>query len=250
MVLNRANFAHALSAAAGNRIPSLSSLLPTRSRYSLSALAYPPALNNLFTNPYTLAPISFASAIIFSALYLPLYVILRLLTSPCITNAWSCRPQHRPFDLILAGVETVVTFKLAYAAAVQLGATLLQTSPARGLAGGRMEAFLRAMREIERHPQVLHLPAPHMWQLTPSLSTVDDDPYAPDGLSASAKAEGPAQSLVVTLELHVRHDLEDVEVLKLTRWAWERCVHALHFGTRGGEGGECEAEVTVGVVRG
>ncbi|PIL29101.1 transporter [Ganoderma sinense ZZ0214-1] len=220
-----------LVSTAGNRIPSLSSLLPTRSRYSASAFTYPPSLNNLLTNPYALAPIGFASAILFAASSFPL-------------------SQHRPFDLILAGLETIVTFNLAYRAAVQLGAVLLQTSPARGLAGGRMEAFLRAMREIERHPQVLHLPAPHMWQLTPSLSSLDADPYAPEGLSASAKAEGPVQSLVVTLELHVRHDLEDAEVVKLTRWAWERCVHALHFGTRGGEGGESEAEVTIGIVKG
>ena len=55
---------------------------------------------------------------------------------------------------------------------------------------------------------------------------------------------------MVTLELHVRRYLEDAEVLRLTRWAWERCVHALHFGTRGGEGGEGEAEVTVGIVKG
>ena len=83
----------------------------------------------------------------------------------------------------------------------------------------------------------------------------DADGPSPYASSASAsveeeKAQGPAQSLVVTLELHVRHDLGDEEVLKLTRWAWERCVHALHFGTRGGEGGEGEAEVTVGIVKG
>jgi hypothetical protein len=54
------------------------------------------------------------------------------------------------------------------------------------------------------------------------------------------------------MELHVRPDLGDDDVLELTRWTWERCVSALHFGTgRGGRDGErTEAEVTVGVVRG
>jgi len=54
------------------------------------------------------------------------------------------------------------------------------------------------------------------------------------------------------MELHVRADLADDDVLELTRWAWERCVSALHFGTgRGaGDGERMEAEVTVGVVRG
>ncbi len=82
-----------------------------------------------------------------------------------------------------------------------------------------MEAFLRAMREVERHPQVLHLPAPHIWQLTPTSK---------------------GGTLVVTMELHVRPDLGDDEVLSLTKWTWERCTNAL--------GGE--REVTVGVVRG
>ncbi|RPD61636.1 hypothetical protein L226DRAFT_552504 [Lentinus tigrinus ALCF2SS1-7] len=222
-----------LVSTAGNRIPSLASMLPTRSRYRASALAYPAALNNLLTNPYALAPVCFTLSVLFTATSLPLR-------------------QHQTFDLLLAGVETVVTFNIAYRAAVALGAVLLQTSPARGLAGGRMEAFLRAMREIERHPLVLHLPAPHIWQLTPSLAVSDADTVSPYASTPSAldKAQGPAQSLVVTLELHVRHDIEDAEVLRLTRWASERCVHALHFGTRGGEGGEGEAEVTVGIVKG
>lgn len=67
-----------------------------------------------------------------------------LLLNACV----SFRYQHRFFDLLLAGIETVVTFSLAYPAAVALGAVLLQTAPPRGLPGGRMEAFLRAMREV------------------------------------------------------------------------------------------------------
>ena len=177
------------------------------------------------------------------------------------------RSQHRTCDLVLASLVTLVTGKVAYRASVVLGTVLLQTAPPRGLPAGRMEAFLRAMREVrlfvvsfarlacsvsylpasflfvirkvERHPQVLHLPAPHIWQLTP----------APAG--AGAKGD----PLVVTLELHVREDLGDDDVLALTRWAWERCVGALGgvgagVGGMGmGMGGE-GAEVTVGVVRG
>jgi len=57
----------------------------------------------------------------------------------------------------------------------------------------------------------------------------------------------------VTVEIHVRDDLSDSDVLELTRWAWERCGEALRFGSGrrdGGEGGGVKAEVTVGVVRG
>ena len=56
--------------------------------------------------------------------------------------------HYRKFDLVLAAVETVVTFNVAYRASVVLGTVLLQTSPERGLSGGQMEAFLRAMKEV------------------------------------------------------------------------------------------------------
>lgn len=95
--------------------------------------------------------------------------------------------------------------------------------------------------QIERHPQVLHLPAPHIWQLTPYFARPDT--RAPPTL------EGPTQSLVVTLELHVPKELSDDEVLKLTDWAWDRCKTALRYGSGDG-GGEGEAEITVGIVKG
>lgn len=96
---------------------------------------------------------------------------------------------------------------------------------------------------------MLHLPAPHVWQLTQNL--VRPRWHKADSAALKeGKAQGPAQSLVVTVELHVRRDLEDDEVLRLTRWAWERCMQALHFGSGTGDGGMAEAEVTVGIVRG
>ena len=52
------------------------------------------------------------------------------------------------------------------------------------------------------------------------------------------------------MELHVRKDLADNDVLELTRWAWERCVSALDFGPGRREGERSEAEVAVGIVRG
>lgn len=40
-------------------------------------------------------------------------------------------------------------FHLAYPSCKSIGAVLLQTAPARGQSAGRMEAFLRAMREVK-----------------------------------------------------------------------------------------------------
>jgi len=53
------------------------------------------------------------------------------------------------------------------------------------------------------------------------------------------------------MELHVCPGLADYAVLELIKWAWERCVGALHFGTgRGAGNGRTEAGVTVDVVGG
>ena len=123
-------------------------------------------------------------------------------------------------------------FTLAYPACTSTGTVLLQTAPRRGLTHGRTEGFLRAMREIERHPQVQHLPPPHIWQLVPVEAT------------PSPGASG-VQPLVVALELRVDRKLGDAEVLRLTRWAHTKCSQALGLGTR-----EAAEFVTVGIVRG
>ena len=39
-------------------------------------------------------------------------------------------------------------FQLAYPSCKAIGSVLLQTAPARGLSAGRIESFLRAMREV------------------------------------------------------------------------------------------------------
>ncbi|KAJ3860829.1 hypothetical protein EV359DRAFT_74998 [Lentinula novae-zelandiae] len=163
--------------------------------------------------------------------------------------------HHRTFDLFLAGIITFVTFRVSYSASVVLGTVLLQTAPRRITEGrvGRMEAFLRAMKDVERHPQVLHLPAPHIWQFTPTpavLSGSSDNTYNAKSFTTTSPTP---EHLVVTLELHVRRDLSDEDVLKLTRWAWEKCVGALTGGVGpnvGVRGEMVKADVTVGVVRG
>jgi hypothetical protein len=65
--------------------------------------------------------------------------------------------QHRVADLILASLIAILTFKVAYQASLVLGTVLLQTSPRRGLSNGKMEAFLRAMREVNDSPLLFYL---------------------------------------------------------------------------------------------
>ncbi|KAJ7723978.1 hypothetical protein DFH07DRAFT_1004973 [Mycena maculata] len=209
-----------LVALAGNRIPPLRTLLsPSKTLAPLPEPTAPPA--RALSNPYAATPLVLACALLLTALVAP-------------------PVQHRVLDLGMAGVASVATFSAAYRACAVLGAVLLQTAPRRGVPGGRMEAFLRAMRDVERHPQVLHLPAPHIWQLAPAAA-------AAPGIGEVKEEREDA--LVVTLELHVRAALPDDDVLLLTRWVRERVVAALGLGG-GRDAREGAAEVTVGVVRG
>ncbi|KAF7338014.1 hypothetical protein MVEN_02025300 [Mycena venus] len=210
-----------LVAFAGNRIPPLSTLLVKTPVYSTSTPpdpSSPPA--RALSNPYALTPVLLA-----------LGILLTAFIAPAI--------QHRALDLAAAGAGSAATFVVAYRACTVLGAMLLQTAPRRGARGGRMEAFLRAMRDVERHPQVLHLPAPHIWQLA-----------AGAGEKGGIGAGKEEDALVVTLELHVSAALPDDDVLALTRWVRERVAGALGLGNDGGRGPRQEAEVTVGIVRG
>ncbi|KAL5478437.1 hypothetical protein ACEPAI_2621 [Sanghuangporus weigelae] len=230
----------------GHKLPSFARILSRSRNYGYSSFnsATPTAV--ILSNPFTVAPLLFSVASLSGTMLLP-------------------APQHESYDLLLALFEAVLTFKIAYPAAEVQGAVLLQTAPPRGLPGGRMESFLRVMREIERHPLVLHLPAPHIWQLIPSTTTPSSSSLSHSMKSSSLHlfndASAPLDALVVTLELHVRRDTDDGEILALTRWAHERCRLALGLGLSStGHGfGEKEkeadptedgAEITIGIVKG
>uniref|UniRef100_A0A0W0F0L4 Cation efflux protein transmembrane domain-containing protein n=1 Tax=Moniliophthora roreri TaxID=221103 RepID=A0A0W0F0L4_MONRR len=162
--------------------------------------------SDIWSNPYITAPLGFALCLVGITVLVP-------------------STHHIAIDLFLASIATIITFKLAYRASVVLGTVLLQTSPSRTTGGnnGKMETVLRVMREIERDDRVLHLPAPHIWVLTP----------------------GEKGKVVVTMEVHVSKDMADEEVAKLVRWVGDKVGWAVGTGNGGGGG-----QVTVGVVRG
>jgi len=240
----------------GNRIPSLASLLlptavHTPTNYTYDSPTSPLAI--VASNPFTIFPLLTSLSILGASYFL--YPI-----------------QQRAFDLLLAAAETVATFSIAYPSAVVLGTVLLQTAPPRGLPGAQMESFLRVMRELERHPQILHLPAPHIWQLTPSPLTLSRSSRSSRSTSTTRSlgkgiggGGGGGDCFVVTMELRVKPDTSDDDILKLTSWVSDRCSAALSGfggslrvrgegegignGSAGGDWGG-EADVTVGVVRG
>jgi len=273
--------------ASGMYIPSLRQLYRlfsfTPTTVPGNSIPLRPSSSLLLSNPYTVFPL-FCTFFLFSLSTFPI-----------------TQDSQRAADMLIAGIEAFGTFYLAWPACQALGKVLLQTAPERSsgakslgigrqdretltVAKGTMEALLRAMKEIERHPQVLHLPAPHIWQLSPPSTysaevamwggkvKLDEDSgfRAGSRLGASGHANGHGHArmlshspsfarlrggggsggsgvkvgsgkVIVTVELHVSKELEDVECLELTRWAWQRCVNALGQGDEG---------VTVGIVRG
>ena len=50
--------------------------------------------------------------------------------------------------MLIAGLETVITYMVAYPAALALGVVLMQTAPQRGLPGGQTEALSRLIQEV------------------------------------------------------------------------------------------------------
>ncbi|KAH0831311.1 hypothetical protein J3R83DRAFT_13955 [Lanmaoa asiatica] len=223
--------------------------------------APPPAdgqtgVHRIFQNPYALPPILFCLAILGAEMVLDV-------------------AHYAPFDLALAALEVIVTAHVAFAACVVLGGVLLQTAPPMmppglnkgglmvpvGISGpvGRMEGFWRVVREIERHEHVVHLPAPHVWQVVPAGQPRSVDVHSSQIDSVDAHAHGhpsdhpkPTHSglrktspgLIVTLSPHVRSTLPDTDILALTQWASSRVLGA--FAKSGcGKDAECaEVEVT------
>ncbi|KAG9047930.1 hypothetical protein FS837_001187 [Tulasnella sp. UAMH 9824] len=199
--------------ATGNHIPTPLSIIKTLTaiggpRSSAPTKEKPSsAVLRLVSNPFSVLPSFFAGCILMFA----------ALLDPSL---------HHSADVILACAITVFTFMVAYPAAVALGKVLLQTAPSRGLPGGQMEAFLRVMRELEGHPHIVHLPAPHLWQLTPVPSDAKATRPSESSYRSSEHDELTSEegSLVATVQLHVRRDLDDAGVLKLTSDVWERSL--------------------------
>ncbi|KAH7106875.1 hypothetical protein BKA62DRAFT_685349 [Auriculariales sp. MPI-PUGE-AT-0066] len=180
-----------------------------------------------WANPFSLSPALFAAALLASLLFIEQH-------------------HHQAVDLVLSGLEAIFMFRIAWPAAVALGTVLLQTAPDRGTLDGRMEAFLRVMRELERHPQIVHLPPPHVWQLTPPSKL-----SGPSNSTALSSRAHEAQ-FIVSLEVHVRRELSDTDALALTRHAWEQCYGALNprGAPKGAWGEKSGGGITVGIVRG
>ncbi|GAA5934635.1 hypothetical protein JCM1841_001789 [Sporobolomyces salmonicolor] len=167
-----------------------------------------PSLLHRLTNPFTLTVAVFGAALFGAATVLP-------------------SAQLAPFDKVVALLESLAMFYVAYPAALATGQVLLQTSPPPHSAEAK--ALQQALHDIENLPLVSSLETPHAWQLLASPLT-------------SPSTDGNTPQTVVTLTVLVKRDTSDKDLLEITKFAQERCR------TSGG-GNKAGRDVTVAVKR-
>lgn len=248
------------SLATGDRIPPIRELVQawqSSSRYNNWRFPTTPTspIGIILSNPYVCSPVLSAVALLLvplvvpssvnkDAIYCSLLSLTYVFTANNTASAIWFSPHASLSSLLLYPIELARCLVLYYFKRHRGEDSPVENwklscgSCARHVASGYYcgPFILTLLLQVERHPQVLHLPAPHLWQLTPAAAIL-----APN----SKAVAGP---LIVSLELHVKEDLGDEDVLALTKWAWERCIRAL-----GGTVPEREpkaVEVTIGVVRG
>ncbi|PWN28414.1 hypothetical protein BDZ90DRAFT_274151 [Jaminaea rosea] len=200
---------------------------------STSQMAAGPFLS-LLSNPFSLTVLFFSSSLLFAALSL----------SPL---------QVQALDKVLAGLESVAMWYVALPASKVLGKVLLQTAPnVSKEEGGRAQLvqLMRATKALEVEPLIEHIAAPNVWQLTPSTSAYQGGTKhgksggagslgslaaaaaslgvsSTHSTSSTQKRTAQSPSLIASISILLRDEAQDDDVLRITRWAYERGLRLL-----------------------
>ncbi|GAC94221.1 hypothetical protein PHSY_001792 [Pseudozyma hubeiensis SY62] len=181
-----------------------------------SELASP--LLALLANPFSLTVLFFSSALLFAGLTMPSIQVAAL-------------------DKVLAGLESVSMFYVAYPASVALGKVLLQTAPAD--ASPNKQQLKRALKVVEQNPLVSYVPPPNVWQLTPPTSALVQADRGSGMLSGSSGsgARGvhfgsKSASLVVAVTVFLRAEASDEDCFEMTKWRATRSTADLEEGRK------------------
>ncbi|KAJ9475938.1 hypothetical protein PHBOTO_005992 [Pseudozyma hubeiensis] len=179
-----------------------------------SELASP--LLALLANPFSLTVLFFSSALLFAGLTMPSIQVAAL-------------------DKVLAGLESVSMFYVAYPASVALGKVLLQTAPAD--ASPNKQQLKRALKVVEQNPLVSYVPPPNVWQLTPPTSALVQADRGSGMLSGSSGGGGrgvhfgsKSASLVVAVTVFLRAEASDEDCFEMTKWVWEKLAPSVGAG--------------------
>ncbi|KAJ1576021.1 hypothetical protein NDA11_006559 [Ustilago hordei] len=204
-----------------------------------SELASP--LLALLANPFSLTVLFFSSALLFAGLTMPSIQVAAL-------------------DKVLAGLESVSMFYVAYPASVALGKVLLQTAPSD--TSPDKEQLKRALKLVGQHPLVSYVPPPNLWQLTaPTSALVQADRAGASGMLSGGGGGGrgvhfgsKSASLVASVTVWLKQDASEEDCFEMTKWIWERLAPSVGAG-RGLLAGEMlrgtqrAGELTVSVRR-
>jgi hypothetical protein len=154
------------------------------------------------------------------------------------------RLQLAPLDKIIALLQSVTMFYVAYPAAVATGKVLLQTAPP--IESDNMSGLVSRLHEVsnyvcwnlgwyektkvtyvvcqlESHPLVVDIPPPHVWQLMPNSRLLTKQTARPGDVSSSS-------IIVATLSIHISPDATDNDILDITQLAREKCAPILGTG--------------------
>ncbi|SDA01432.1 BZ3500_MvSof-1268-A1-R1_Chr10-1g02660 [Microbotryum saponariae] len=207
---------------------SSAAMLPSRPR-PLSSLRGPSVVERVM-NPFTATILMFSVGLCAAGLTIP-------------------GAQLAPLDKVVALMQSIAMFYVAYPAAVTTGQVLLQTAPDPESLNSK--AVQSAVRDIENHPLVVSLDRPHVWQMIThpaSLNASSSTNPTPSNINPS-QSDGGA-SLIATLVVHVKASCTDADILTVTKFCRERCRGPLRLGDQGPDApNERFGEVTVQVVR-
>lgn len=141
--------------------------------------------------------------------------------------------QLAPLDKVLALLEPIAMFYVAYPAAEATGKVLLQVAPPKEAPA--MKALYKGIKDIEGHPSVMLVPRPHVWQLTPHPRE-DQQPSDTSFARRSTTRDIYSSAhciLIANLKIHLKPDVSDQEMLAVTTYARERCGGAFKGGVDG-----------------
>lgn len=178
-----------------------------------SELASP--LLALLANPFSLTVLFFSSALLFAGLTMPSIQVAAL-------------------DKVLAGLESVSMFYVAYPASVALGKVLLQTAPPES--SPSKQQLKRALKLVEQHPLISYVPPPNLWQLTPPTSALVQADRG-SGMLSGGGASGRGMhfgsktaSLVASVTVFLRAEATDEDCFEMTKWVWEKLAPSVGAG--------------------
>lgn len=171
-------------------------------------------LLRLLANPFSVTVMFFSLTLSIASLVMPPFQIAAL-------------------DKVLAGLESAAMLYIAYPASTALGKILLQTAPKEH--DVQNVQLMRTIRTIEAHRLISYVAPPHLWQLTPPTSA-----FSAQNSTAAVSSNmllGHANTrtsknaaLIATVDVFVHDQATDVDVLDITRWAWQLLAPAVGAG--------------------